>query len=128
MLNIQMKHCTHTNEGICDTCKSDANFVQVGRTIRCGHCAFVPKHEPCDCICHATNNSSKIISKLEVRCPHLHLEDLQAFLPMFIDAEFPKGGKGKWLGVGINEIELRGLAILHVTLFIEWCKKNIKTK
>lgn len=51
------------------------------------------------------------------RCPHLHLEDMQAFLPYFISDEFPKG-----------KSKARGQAILHVALFLDWMKHHITTK
>ena len=102
-----------------------SDFLQVGRTIKCGHCSpkefgnglkAMRKARPdfkCDCQCH----DFKVALTGDKGCPHLHLEDMQAFLPYFIDAEFKKG-----------KSKTRGLAILHVALFLDWCKKNVKCK
>lgn len=42
-------------------------------------------------------------------------DEMQTLLPMFIDAEFPKG-KNKD----------RDAAIVHVALFLMWLKKSVK--
>ena len=146
-----------------------SNFLQVGRTVKCGHCDpslqkidDVVPGMVCECICHdqlpcgctaeqhdafmCCPNNRKPLKKKDLnklrqkmkpsdfknqttastppgtwytgeRCPHLHLEDMQAFLPYFIDAEFKKG-----------KSKTGGLAILHVALFLDWCKKNVKIK
>jgi hypothetical protein len=73
-----------------------SSFLQVGRTI-----ASRPTHFA------LTGDKG---------CPHLHLADMQAFLPMFIFDAYKKGMKPKE----------RNKAILHITLFLDWCKKNVK--
>jgi hypothetical protein len=119
-----------------------SSFLQVGRTIKCGHCSpnfeWIPP-ETCQCICHnicircgkvrpsctceefvsgeREEPDFKVALTGDRGCPHLHLEDMQAFLPMFIS---DKNGK-----IDMSE---KGKAILHVTLFLDWCKKNVKCK
>lgn len=44
-----------------------------------------------------------------------NIQDMQAMLPFFIDAEFPKGKNKE-----------RGAAIVHVCLFIHWLNKNVR--
>ncbi len=41
-------------------------------------------------------------------------DEMQQYLPFFIDEEFPKGSKS------------RGHAIVHIALFLQWIKKHVK--
>ena len=75
-------------------------------------CAMFIKYGQCD---HTVNMGT--VTTTSDPCPHLHLAEMQGFLPYFIDAEFKKG-----------KSKNRGMAILHVTLFLDWCKKNVKIK
>ena len=45
------------------------------------------------------------------------IEEMQSYLPLFIDAEYKKG-----------KDKDRGTAILAVALFLMWLKNNVKKK
>ena len=81
-------------------------------------CGKVPENCPKPHECTAGKTCTDTDFKLTgyKGCPHLHLGDMQAFLPYFISDEFPKG-----------KSKARGQAILHVALFLDWMKKHTST-
>ena len=99
-----------------------SNFLQVGRTMNMKNAKACPKKYRCP-YCNGQDYKEprkaflKRMEKVNEKmwCDKLHLHDLQGFLPMFIQDEFPKG-----------QAKDRGAAILHVALFLDWCKKNVK--
>ena len=118
-----------------------SNFLQVGRTIKCEHCDinFEVSQISCECICHGygiggfdlqfcshcvqeTNHlvgvCQKCLERPKKTCLHLHLEDIQAFIPYFMADNRLK----------IKTMKDRGSAKLHVTLFLDWMKHHITTK
>ena len=48
---------------LCDTCKEEQFFYQVGKMVKCGHCEpdkyAVYSGFDCKCICHAVENDFK---------------------------------------------------------------------